>query len=196
MWRRFELAESDGALDGGAHRKGRVKLRAARPSADAAAQAKRAYQNLLLTYDLGAFSYSVHYELACEELEATLLRERPDSAAHEDAYLMLRRIDRAHARLLQMEWLEPRPQFILPDEQLGDFLTTLRTSWAHGEQQPMPSRTSTFLSEPFEPGTCPDAPYATATRRLLYAAMQHGVQCHCTQLDAFVPCPARASQWV
>ena len=42
LWRRFELAESDGALDGGAHRKGRLKLRAARPSADAAAQAKSA----------------------------------------------------------------------------------------------------------------------------------------------------------
>ena len=49
LWRRFELAESDGALDGGAHRRGRVKLRAARPSAGAEAQAKIAYQELLLT---------------------------------------------------------------------------------------------------------------------------------------------------
>ena len=53
LWRRFELAESDGALDGGAHRKGRLKLRAARAGADAVAAAKRAYQNLLLTYDIG-----------------------------------------------------------------------------------------------------------------------------------------------
>ena len=44
LWRRFELAESDGALDGGAHRKGRLKLRAARPSADAAQQAIVSYR--------------------------------------------------------------------------------------------------------------------------------------------------------
>ena len=79
-WAHFEAAESDGAVDGGVHRKKSVRLRAARPSADAAARAKIAYQELLLTYDVGAFSYAAHFELACEELEATLLRERPWSS--------------------------------------------------------------------------------------------------------------------
>ena len=38
-WAHFEAAESDGAVDGGVHRKKSVRLRVARPSADAEARA-------------------------------------------------------------------------------------------------------------------------------------------------------------